>query len=140
MRWIACAPAALDMPTSNSNESSARMTISPSISLSQVFLFHKHSTAPPIETGASNNAELEGYYFAAGQAIEPVEEPTMRFVASLFADCSPDGAISVFTRVFDALWRNPGQQGRKAKPSRISRSEMRATARTPALRRMTAHA
>src|SRR5262249_20742114 len=56
------------------------------------------------------------------------------------ADCSPDGAISVFTRVFDALWRNPGQQGRKAKPSRISRSEMRATARTPALRRMTAHA
>jgi hypothetical protein len=38
-----------------------------------------------------------------GNALGP-----RRARASPCAFCSPDGAISAFTRVFDALWRNPG--------------------------------
>src|SRR4029450_9809492 len=42
--------------------------------------------------------------------------------------CSPAGAISAFTRVFDALWRHPGRTGSRAEP-RISLSSIRATFR-----------
>ena len=41
---------------------------------------------------------------------------------------SPDEALSAFTRVFDALWRNPGPK-RMARPPRISLRCMRATGR-----------
>jgi hypothetical protein len=34
--------------------------------------------------------------------------------------CRPDGALSAFTRVFDALWRHPGTVASFEQESRIS--------------------